>query len=291
MRKSPNIAVIFPSRGTTYSKTVEELLRELKPYKHKIFFAHGLPLPECFNKPLTEALRASEGYSHVWFVEDDMILPEGILSKLLADDKDAVSCDYPLVPHEPSGTILYSDKNTAFFTGTGCMLVKRHVFDKLPKPIFRSDIYWKFSVGVDGASFKAIPVSSMDKVAYGLHDITFGLLMYTKGMPIHVNRTPCGQRKLVKRGKEHDNDGAHEIVELDNLLRHDASRTWRLYKREYPWDGKLTEVQLGDGTMVTVEVGLAQKLLKEKKAIEPYIKGEYMKLDLTEMPELIKEFS
>lgn len=56
--KSVKIAVILPSRGLVFSKTVDELLRELKPYSYEIFWSHGRPIPDCFEIPTQEALAA-----------------------------------------------------------------------------------------------------------------------------------------------------------------------------------------------------------------------------------------
>lgn len=285
----PRIAVVFPSRGTTYSKTIQELLLELEPYKHDIFFSHNNPIPECFNRPLSAALDGD--YTHIWFVEDDMILPPGVLTKMLQDDKDAVACDYPLVPDEPSGTILYSDPNTAFFTGTGCLLIKRHVFDKLPRPVFRTDVEWEWSLSHEGMKLVAQPEGKFSKQPYGLHDITFGLYMYTHGMPIHVNQTACGQRKLVKRGAKDTNSGTHEIIELNNLLRHDASSSWLgINRKDNPYP-KLVEVLFGGKELITVTKEYAAKLIEKKQAIIPYIKVDNIILDFSKRPQLLEEFS
>lgn len=67
------IGVILPSRGLIFSRTAEEILNNLKKVPHKIYFAHKRPIPECFNEPLEEAL-ADKDITHIWFVEDDMVL-------------------------------------------------------------------------------------------------------------------------------------------------------------------------------------------------------------------------
>ena len=80
---SVKIAVVFPSRGLSMSKTCDELLRELKGIDHEIFFSVGNPLPECFNIPIEDALQ-DDSFTHILIVEDDMIIPNGILRKLLS---------------------------------------------------------------------------------------------------------------------------------------------------------------------------------------------------------------
>jgi hypothetical protein len=75
------LAVILPSRGLMFSETFEELLNELEDFDYEIFWAHGRPLPDCFNEPLERVLADPTVFA-VLFCEDDMIIPKGILQKM-----------------------------------------------------------------------------------------------------------------------------------------------------------------------------------------------------------------
>lgn len=204
------IAVIFPSRGLAFSKTCEELLENLEDYDYEIFFSHGLPIPECFNRPLERALQGS--YTHFWFVEDDMILPKNTLKRLLGKNAPAITCDYPM---DRSGkpAIFRDPDNKVIYGGTGCLLVTREFLEEYDKPIFHTDIAWNIKVG------EVVEVKPRDIKGniYGLHDVNFSLEAYKRGQPIQISPVVCGHRKLKALGKSGTNDGAHNIESWTDL--------------------------------------------------------------------------
>ena len=212
-----NIGVLLPSRGLLFTETFKELLAELEPYRHKIYFSHGNSLPDCFNRPLVRALNGNHTY--IWIVEDDMVLKPGILKELLEYDVPIVACDYPLA-ETPSGTVLYDSDNQAIFTGTGCMLIKTEALLGMPKPVFRSDIRWDFRQYGDKVKFVAQDCNPDE--AYGYHDITFGLYHYINKTPIVVAKTTLAQRKLVRKGTAENNIGTDQIVLYDKYKKIEA---------------------------------------------------------------------
>lgn len=207
---SYSIGVVFPSRGLVMAETFKELLSELSGIPHRIYWSHGNSLPACFNKPLSRALRGS--HSHIWIVEDDMVLKPGILKQMLEQNKDIVACDYP-ISAEPSATVYYDKEDRPLFTGTGCLLARTEVFKQMPKPWFRADIAWQFKREGDKIRFEAHK-QDPDK-GYGFHDITFGLYHYSKGTTIHIMPTILAQRKLAKKGEKGTNIGADNIQVID----------------------------------------------------------------------------
>lgn len=253
------IAVIFPSRGLAFSQTCEELLENLEGYDYDIFFAHKLPIPECFNKPLETALNGP--YTHFWFVEDDMILPKDTLKTLLSAKTDAICCDYP-VTRQGKASVQRDPDNNAIYGGTGCLLVTRKFIEQYKKPIFRTDVAWDIKIG---DRFEATP-RKIEGDLYGLHDVTFGLLAYYWGTPIQVSKIHCGQRKLKALGVTGSNNGQHLI------------QVWADLKPEVL---KLKEqtsrnVMLSDGTMVLMDIKRAQVLEKQGKLTIP--KAKYVEL-------------
>lgn len=144
------------------------------------------------------------------------------------------------------------------FCGTGCLLVKREVFEKLKPPYFRTDIKWNPTNYGNFIRLTAMQGSKNSEDTYGLHDVTFGMKLWKENIPISVIGT-IGQRKLVELGKPGSNDGAHKIeewvdIEPDMLLKRFQS---------YPVQsiGKLVEVQTVSGTL-NVMPGKAKKLIK-----------------------------
>ena len=113
MKHSNNtkLGVVLPSRGLLFSKTLEELLRELKPYNYKIYFSHARPIPDCFNIPTKQALEDPE-ITHILFCEDDMCLPNGVLKKMIDLDVPATALDYPF-KNDDEATILHDPQGYA----------------------------------------------------------------------------------------------------------------------------------------------------------------------------------
>jgi hypothetical protein len=210
---SHNIAVILPSRGLVFSKTVEELLRELSPYKHKIFWSHGRPIPDCFEIPTQEILK-DKSFTHLLTVEEDMIIPEGAIGNLLAADTHAVAYDYPVLT-VPSGCALYDTDTTAFYTGCGLLLVKIDIVRRMVFPIWRTDIAWNMKHKQSHIEFTI----AKNVAQYGQQDIAFGLRLYLNNLPIQVMPDTTGQRKLVQNGKANSNQGTHTIMETTETVK------------------------------------------------------------------------
>lgn len=243
------IGVCIPSRGTVYSQTVEEVLREVKGIDFEIFWSHANPIPDCFNLITEKALKDKE-VTHLWFVEEDMGLPKGVLKKMLQADAPIVACDYP-IPPKPSATVFYDPSKQAYFTGTGCLLVKREVFNK--KPYWRADIEWGIRVEQDQLYLTPRRVNP-ERDIYGHHDITFGLLQYLSGNPIKVVKPYCWQRRMVKQGDEGVNQGSHTIHEYKGVY----EKHFRVTD-EYNHD--LVKLKELDGEIIWANKSQAKKLI------------------------------
>lgn len=231
------LAVVLPSRGLLFSETFEELLRELKSFKFKIYFAHAKPIPDAFNVPLEKALEDKD-VTHVLFCEDDMMLPRGILKKMIDLNVPATALDYPF-KNDGEATILHDPEGFALYSGTGFLLVWREVLDKMPKPVFRTDLAWDTRIQSHKLIMWPRDVSRIK--TYGLHDINFGLTLWTNGMPI-VPAAPGGQRKLLALGQKGSNHGAHIIktlkqVGIDNILKTDDE------EQKLKWVAALSQVK------------------------------------------------
>lgn len=231
-----NVGIVLPSRGLMFSRTAEEVHANYKSNNSKFFFAHKRPIPDCFEEPTLAALQ-DKTISHLFYVEDDMAIPDIILSQMLNVNKDVVTCDYP-VTKEGKGAVFMVDKEV-IYCGTGCLLVKREVFDKLTPPYFRSDIRW---TPLNYGETVKLSGSMYNKAGYGLHDVTFGIKLYQAGVKIHLFGK-VGQRKLISLGKSGTNDGAHQIEE------------WRNIKKDYQFNKIMSQpLALGaQGALITVD--------------------------------------
>lgn len=262
------IGVILPSRGLIFSETADEILQNLKGIPHKFFFAHKLPIPECFEKPTNRAL-LDESITHLWFIEDDMKLAPDTLKKMLEKDKAVVTVDYP-VNEQGRGAMFKVDKQI-IFCGTGCLLVKREVFDELRAPYFRTDLRWNIK---NYGEYLKMQVSEDSNLGYGLHDVNFCMNLYNLGIPIHAISGRLGQRKLVALGKQGTNNGAHQIKVWHKIVQ------GHLLKEIRKWPvlptGKLTTVVTPTGEInvtedhakILIKKGLATKPPKRKLVVD-----------------------
>lgn len=118
------------------------------------------------NKIITRALNSSEAWTHLWFIDTDVVPPSPHgLYRLLKRDKDVVLGLYAF-KKTPARWMIRKDysfgsrwlpicdprepfkfypkyKDTLLKVtggGAGCMLIKREVFEKIPEPWFKVDI-------------------------------------------------------------------------------------------------------------------------------------------------------
>lgn len=254
------IGVIIPSRGLIFSKTAEDIIKNLAGMNYKLYFSHRKPIPDCFEIPTQQAL--ADDCEYLWFVEDDMILPPNTLSSMLAKGLAVVTYDYP-VNDKGRGAVL-TIKGETLITGTGCLLVHRDVFKELKPPYFRTDIKW--TPKNYGAYIKFVGRKIEDNDGYGLHDVNFSINLYRRGIPIHVMPGTLGQRKLVKLGEPHTNNGAHQTEEWTKVKPNymlNQIKQWPVQK-----SGNLVTVITKTGE-VLVSPSHAKKLVKEGLATIP----------------------
>lgn len=269
------VAVILPSRGLIFSQTADEILQNVKDIPHKFFFSHRKPIPDCFEEPTNKAL-ADKEVTHLWFVEDDMILPSDTLKKLLEADKAVVTVNYPTTNKQDAAVLTI--KGRIVYAGTGCTLVKRRVFDELKKPYFRDDIVWIPKNMGGYIKFTGIKRTKHNK-GYGLHDVNFFMNLYKLDIPVHKLDFTVGQRKLKALGKAGTNDGAHQIEEWHKVKK---DRYFTL-KRSLPVEetGNLTPVIFNDGKELLVSQAHAKNLIKQRLASKPPVR--YVSIDDSEI--------
>lgn len=213
--KSPTkLAIVIPSRGLMFSKTLEDVLRELKGFEYKLFWSHGKSLPTCFNDPTEQILNDPDIFA-VLYCEDDMILPKGILKKMFDQHYPVVALDYPF-KNDGDSTMLHDPAGNAIYSGTGFILIAKSILQALPKPIFRTDTAWDTMIKGDALVFWP---RTLTKVAYGLHDVNLGITLFANDIPIKPMEQTAGQHKLVKLGAQNTNSGKHLIKDLTKVGR------------------------------------------------------------------------
>jgi hypothetical protein len=126
----------------------------------KVWNAKGSILPQSRERLVRAALDG--GYTHLLMVDSDMTFPAFTIGALLEDDKQVVACNCPtkMIPSsptarqkgkEPKGELVYQQDHSAarvtqvWRVGTGLMMIRLDVFDKLEHPWF--PIRWEDSLG------------------------------------------------------------------------------------------------------------------------------------------------
>jgi hypothetical protein len=255
-RRATKLAVILPSRGICYSETIEEVYRELglADVDYKIFWSHGRKVPDCLNVPTNRALRGS--YTHFWYVDDDMWLPKGILKGMLEEDKHAIASDYP--SSITMGAAVYDKDGAPYFTGSGCLLVKRGILESLKKPIWRTDVGWRMKYMNDYIEFTATKEDG-DKV-HGRQDVMFGIRLYIQGRPIHIYNVSCGQRRAKDTTIRQGNASSPKIDIWKKFHPNILYIPNNQSKRNSKSMEGIVLLRLNDGTETYADTSLANKL-------------------------------
>jgi hypothetical protein len=241
------IAIILPSRGLIFSQTADEILQNVKRvnqqgWETKIFFSHRKPIPDCFEIPTNEALK-NPNITHLWFVEDDMVLPPNTLEDMLAMDLAVVTANYPTTDKKDAAILTI--KNRIVYGGTGCLLVKKEVFDELKKPYFRSDIVW--IPRNYGEYIKFTGMKKKNQEGYGYHDVNFYMNLYKLEIPVHKLPYTLAQRKLKELGKQGSNNGQHKIRVWKKVQ---EDRFFKLKELPIEETGNLIEILTPSGSVL-----------------------------------------
>jgi hypothetical protein len=215
------IALILPSRGTIHSRTVEALMYQKDYPDMCVFMSHDKPIPDCFNDPINRALD-DINVTHIWIVEEDVVPPPDALAKMLAVDEAVVAYDYPV---GDEGAAVFCDDSHAFWSGMGCMLIKRYVLEN-----YRFNCDSQYTISDEPGKLVLKARMDIDK-GYGLQDVNFGIHLYSLGCPIRVMREPAQHLRVIKQGESQTNNGFHEIKPLPNYKRNDTFKWKKLEVR------------------------------------------------------------
>lgn len=203
------LGVILPSRGLVFSKTVESLFENTKQFNDvHLYMAHDLPIPDCFNVPLTKAL--NEGCDLIWFLEEDMLVPEGTLFKMIDlynQGNKAVSAEYA---DRRSGDsfVQRNEKGEVLCAGMGCLLVDRSIFDNMEPPYLRTGTF-HLTTDDGHRDFELKPDLPPSK--YGSQDIWLSWQIRKQGYQIVLVDAKIGHLQLLERAKDCDNKSQHTI--------------------------------------------------------------------------------
>lgn len=200
------IAVLIPSRGLIFTKTIETVLANLRKYDFEFVLVTGKPIPDAQNELVEKGLETDS--THFLFVEDDMELPEGVVEKMVEADKDVVCVDYPVI----NGWSTIKKVNSRVeHCGLGCLLVRREVIEKLKKPWFRTD------QSIDAETGEVLDIPNK----YGGHDILFCRSVRLAGFEItQLGRYECSHLRCADLNRKETNSACYEINRLPGVSRY-----------------------------------------------------------------------
>jgi len=202
-----DIAVIQCTRGMIFSDAQSALEKNLWGYRYRIFRSSTLPIPECQNILVDQALAWEPSY--LLFVEEDVVMPELALAQMMREDQPIVCIDYSVAGY---GCVCTEKKTQeVLWCGLGCTLIKREVFLALEKPYFRTDI----ALRLNDWSWQS---TNPDKV-YGGQDIYFFCMARDKGYTIAVLPGECRHLRLRELGKREINNGLHQIEDKEPITK------------------------------------------------------------------------
>lgn len=196
------IGIVLPTRGLVFTRVESAIERIRGKHSIKVYRSDNLPIPLGHASLVEEAL--SEGVTHIWMIEEDNPPLLDALDKLLAANADIACIDYGVngwgcVTRNPQGEILWC--------GLGCTLIKREVFEKVPKPWFRVDK----TLRLNDWTWQDLPEEYIKTKQYGSLDIWFFTQARKNGFSITQVEGEVDHLELINLGKRGTNNGLHEI--------------------------------------------------------------------------------
>lgn len=198
------IGVVIPSRGLIFADTIKSVVRNLNGYEYILEVVTNQTIPDCFNVGVTKVL--SNDCTHLWLVEEDMLIPPNTLDELVSMDTDIALCDYP---NKRTGKPFGKYVNNEFqYSGVGCLLVKTSVFSKMEFPYFRKALYQSEEDGTPKFVKFRDPGDG-----YGGHDVHFYQEAKRLGFSFYISPLKSvGHMMISKMGEDINDFGLHEIT-------------------------------------------------------------------------------
>ncbi len=252
----PVIAVCIPSRGIGHMPTIYGVQRELEsgPYEHirPYFFSFYRGLPQAHNHVVHKALQ-HPNVTHLWIVEDDHLLPVGILAALLERRAPVVSGQYQF---RSGGTMASTHPRSGevVMVPTGCLLVERQVFNKLPHPPFQRSKY----------ILKNGEWEQTTRLLHTAGDIFFSAQCRELGIPMEIVWEPeVGHLNIVDHGDR-------SLTGVDNvtLIGGSGDLEWEPPAKFNTLKGKVRIRNPGRTLVIDIDTMLAKGYIKKGWTLE-----------------------
>ncbi len=242
------IGVCIPSRGTGHMPLVAGVQREIEVYDHvrPYFWSFYKTLPDAHNDVTAQAL-ANERVTHLWFLEDDHLLPVGILRWLVKklDEAPVVTGQYLL---RNAGIVQAYHPRTGevVMVPTGCLLVERSVFQHIPHPPFQRGTQYI----LDGGEWV-----DTGKKSWSAGDVFFSAMLRKAGVKMaaveepevgHLDLVTPGGRSLSGVDEVRLHGGSGELQWAPELPRRRGKRDTRVVKLASPTGKLVIDMEYGE---------------------------------------------
>jgi hypothetical protein len=155
--KAPRVLIAIPHGGTIKGSLLGDVFAEAFAHAQMVQFLLGdLPGTYGFHSRWLAAKQAVDhDCDYLWLMDNDMQIPQGALSKLMAADKDIIGTHYHMrkLPLQTVVTMLTDHGMIEFANpammpnepflchsvGFGCTLVKVSALKKIPQPWFKCE--------------------------------------------------------------------------------------------------------------------------------------------------------
>lgn len=216
--KSTSVSILVPTRDTVYSHFSYSLGNLIKTTTlmgvdvHLFFDASTILINQRENL-INQAIAVKSEW--VLWLDSDMMFPPTTLLRLLAHNKDIVSCNY-MKRSFPFKSVAFTDTNdweswvpiqsedelvTVDAIGMGCVLMRTSIFQKLNKPYFEYTYQpeTKDWGGEDFTLFKKLnKVGHEVKVDMNLSNDIYHIGTYAYGKNLEANIQKKNEWKLKK---------------------------------------------------------------------------------------------
>lgn len=199
------VITVIPTRGLIFAETLKSLQRN---GVDKPIIISGLSIPEAQNVAIREAMK--DYCSYIWFVEDDMWIPDGTLTKMLKMDKAVVAVDYPI---DNGCSTICRKGDEIVWCGIGCTLIRRGVLSAMDDPWFDTSYSWKI------VSENPLKLEKIDNpYKYGGLDINFFMKVREKGFSIdQLLGVEAKHLRCANLIKNQGNNGMWDIQSLSPI--------------------------------------------------------------------------
>lgn len=208
------LALVIPTRGVIFSRTIQStiLSPELPQGTHVIIVSQK-PIPDSHNTCIREALKTD--CTHILFVEEDVEIPKTGLKRMIESAEqgnDYVAIDYPIA--DKWRTTVWVENGIVLWTGFGCTLFNRKIFEEMIKDPWLTDKYELVIHQMKPLKYE-IRVRKPNPNNYGMYDIYFGLQLQKLGVKMTVlDGIMCNHLRMRSWERKEFNLGTHDIYQL-----------------------------------------------------------------------------